>query len=88
MEVQLFEPTRDLFDVALGLVFWDTTYFEGDELQSFAEYRFSKDSQPDRFQVIIGGLKTRDGTPVAYKVLKTVQIELDRQTYLALTELQ
>jgi len=70
IEEQLFERVKTLFNLELDLVFWDTTstYFEGKKAKNLAQYGFSKDNRPDRLQVIIGVLMTRDGTPVAHKV--------------------
>ncbi|GAW92783.1 transposase [Calderihabitans maritimus] len=70
IEVQLFDRVKDLFNVELDLVFWDTTstYFEGQGPEGLAEYGFSKDNRSDRMQVLIGILMTRDGTPVAHRV--------------------
>lgn len=70
IEEKLFERIRDLFNLELDLVFWDTTsaYFEGRGAEGFCEYGFSKDHRPDRVQVILGLLMTREGIPIAHEV--------------------
>ncbi|MRR38964.1 IS1634 family transposase, partial [bacterium] len=70
VEEQLFNRVRDLFHLKLDLVFWDTTstYFEGNGPHSLARYGYSKDSRPDRLQVVIGLLMTQEGIPVAHEV--------------------
>lgn len=79
IELELFEQTRNLFNLELDLVFWDTTttYFEGNGPESLAEYGHSKDSRPDRVQIIVGVLMTREGIPVAHQVFpgNTADIE-------------
>ncbi|HAA89971.1 MAG TPA: IS1634 family transposase [Peptococcaceae bacterium] len=89
IEVQLFERVKNLFNLELDLVFWDTTstYFEGKGAENLAEYGFSKDHRPDRLQVIIGILMTRDGIPVAHQVFpgSTADVETFRA---ALVDLQ
>ncbi len=70
IEERLFERIRDLFHLELDLVFWDTTstYFEGRGAEGLCEYGFSKDHRPDRVQVILGLLMTREGIPIAHEV--------------------
>ena len=70
IEIELFKRVRDLFSLELDLVFWDTTstYFEGRGAEGFCEYGFSKDHRPDRVQVILGLLMTREGIPIAHEV--------------------
>ncbi|QJA05887.1 IS1634 family transposase [Thermosulfurimonas marina] len=70
IEEKLFERIRDLFHLELDLVFWDTAsvYFEGRGAEGFCEYGFSKDHRPDRVQVILGFLMTREGIPIAHEV--------------------
>jgi transposase len=52
------------------MVFWDTTstYFEGKGPAQLGEYGYSKDSRPDRVQVMIGVVMTRSGIPIAHEV--------------------
>ncbi|MBE3582311.1 MAG: IS1634 family transposase [Thermoanaerobacteraceae bacterium] len=70
IEEQLFNRVRDLFHLKLDLVFWDTTstYFEGNGPCILACYGHSKDSRPDRLQVVVGLLMTQEGIPVAHEV--------------------
>ncbi len=70
IEERLFERIRDLFNLELDLVFWDTTstYFEGRGAEGLCEYGFSKDHRPDRVQVVLGLLMTREGIPIAHEV--------------------
>ena len=70
VEERLFERVRDLFHLRLDLVFWDTTstYFEGRGPEPLARFGHSKDSRPDRLQLMIGLLMTQEGIPVAHEV--------------------
>jgi len=70
LEVKLFERIRNLFNMDLDLVFWDTTstYFEGSGPEEMAKYGFSKDKRPDRLQIVIGVLMTKEGIPVAHQI--------------------
>lgn len=70
IEVRLFDRTRDLFNLKLDLVFWDTTstYFCGKGPEGLAQYGFSKDKRPDRLQLMVGLLMTKEGIPVAHQV--------------------
>lgn len=82
VELGLFDQVRTLFDLDLDLVFWDSTstYFEGRGTAGLTEYGFSKDKRPDRVQVVIGLLMTRDGFPVAHQVFpgNTADVETFR----------
>lgn len=81
IEEELFFHVRNIFTLKLDLVFWDTTttYFEGQGPQ-MAEEGYSKDHRPDRKQVVIGVLMTKDGFPVAHQVFpgNTADIETFR----------
>lgn len=70
IEVQLFDRVRDLFNIDLDLVFWDTTstYFEGNGPGNLAQYGYSKDKRADRLQIMIGILMTKEGIPVAHQI--------------------
>jgi transposase len=70
VEEQLFRARRDLF-TSLELVFFDTTsiYFEGGGGQSLGQYGFSKDSRPDRRQMIVGVVIDQEGTPICCELL-------------------
>lgn len=79
IELELFEQTKNLFNLELDLVFWDTTstYFTGNGPEGLAEYGYSKDHRSDRVQIIVGVLMTREGIPVAHQVFpgNTADIE-------------
>lgn len=64
IELELFEQTKNLFNLELDLVFWDTTstYFTGNGPEGLAEYGYSKDHRSDRVQIIVGVLMTRRNT--------------------------
>ena len=71
IEEQLFFRHTDLFTSQLDLVFFDTTstYVEGDAGQfDLLDYGHSKDHRPDRLQVMIGILMSRDGIPIAHHI--------------------
>lgn len=82
VEEELFLNVRNIFNLKLDLVFWDTTttYFEG-QGPEIAHEGHSKDHRPDRKQVVIGVLMTKDGFPVAHQVFpgNTADIETFRQ---------
>ena len=76
IETDLFVEQTNLFNRVLDLVFFDTTstYFEGTLCgETIAKYGYSKDHRPDRLQVVIGVMMTRDGIPVAHKVFPSNQ---------------
>lgn len=70
IEERLFAQVRDLFHLKLDIVFWDTTstYLEGKGPEPLARFGHSKDSRPDRLQLVLGLLMTREGIPVAHEV--------------------
>ena len=78
MEEQLFAHIRNLFDLKLDLVFWDTTttYFEGRGPQ-MAERGYSKDRRSDCQQLVIGVLMTQNGFPVAHQVFPGNMADID-----------
>jgi transposase len=55
-----------LFDDSIDLVFFDTTsiYFEGEGPEGLAQYGHSKDHRPDRKQIIVGVVMTKEGDPI------------------------
>ncbi|GBF35440.1 mobile element protein [Desulfocucumis palustris] len=79
IELDLFERTKNLFDLEVDMVFWDTTstYFEGKGPDGLASYGYSKDHRPDRLQVMIGVVMTRAGIPIAHEVFPGNQSEVD-----------
>jgi transposase len=70
IEEGLFARNRDLFSLELDLMLFDTTsiYFEGQSPEGLAEYGYSREHRPDRVQVVLGLLMSRDGIPVAHHV--------------------
>ena len=70
IEEALFACNRDLFSLNVDLMLFDTTniYFEGQGVEGLAEYGYSKDHRPDRLQVVLGLLMSRDGMPVDHHV--------------------
>lgn len=70
VEEALFLRGKDLFNLEVDLVFFDTTstYFEGHGPDGLAERGYSRDKRPDRVQVMIGLVMTREGIPVAHHV--------------------
>ena len=78
LEEKLFAQIRNLFDLKLDLVFWDTTttYFEGRGPQ-MAERGYSKDRRSDCQQLVIGVLMTQDGFPVAHQVFPGNLADID-----------
>jgi len=71
LEKHLQRRLGALFDVSYDLLLYDvtSTYFEGDaEANPLAQRGYSRDSRPDRPQVCIGLVVTRDGLPLGYEV--------------------
>src|SRR5690606_20165521 len=70
LEDRLFARARDLFWAQVDVVLWDTTssYFEGDGPEGLAAYGYSRDKRPDRPQLLVGVLMTRDGYPIGHVV--------------------
>jgi transposase len=64
-----------LFDQEVDLVFYDVTssYFEGDRsvtTEDIRRYGYSRDSRPDRRQILVGLVMTRQGIPLAHHVFE------------------
>jgi transposase len=71
IEKHLKQRLGELFDIDYDLLLYDvtSTYFEGDALANPQARRgYSRDSRPDRPQVCIGLVVTRDGLPLGYEV--------------------
>lgn len=83
LEEALYARVWDLFNLKLDLVLWDTTttYFEGRAAEGLAEFGFSKDKRPDRVQIMLGVLVSRDGFPIAHEVFpgNTAEVDTFRQ---------
>jgi len=75
IEKELANQMLTLFDQEVDLVFYDVTssYFEGDRsvtAEDIRRYGYSRDSRPDRRQILIGLVMTRDGLPLAHHVFE------------------
>jgi transposase len=71
IEENLFFQGKDLFTPSPDLLFFDTTsvYFEGEgPVRELGRYGFSKDKRPDRRQMVVGVVLTKDGTALAHHV--------------------
>ena len=70
IEDSLFDNVRNLFNLKLDVVFYDTTsiYFEGEGPEGIAEKGFSRDNHPEDNQVVIGILMTGEGFPIACEI--------------------
>lgn len=70
MEEELFCEVKDLFNLPLDIVFYDTTsvYFEGEGPEGLAQKGYSKDKRPDLNQILIGVLMTKEGIPIGCEV--------------------
>ena len=70
LELTLWDRRRTLLEQELELVFFDTTAtsFEGERLAGWARLGHSKDRRPDRLQLVVGILSTRQGIPIAHRV--------------------
>lgn len=79
IEAALYERSRHLFNLEVDLVLWDTTstYFYGQASENLARYGFSKDKRPDRLQILIGVLITRDGFPIGHEVFPGDRAEVE-----------
>ncbi len=86
--VHLKQKWAELFAADFEVLLYDltSTYFEGGmEECDKAKHGYSRDSRPDRVQVVIALIVTPDGFPLAYEVMdgntseqKTLQPFLDR----------
>jgi len=67
IEEKLFHRIKNLFNLKLNIVFYDTTsvYFEGKGPEELARKGFSRDKRPDLNQVVIGILMSDEGIPIA-----------------------
>lgn len=73
IEKEIADQMLTLFDTEADLVFYDVTssYFEGDRsvtAEDIRRYGYSRDSRPDRRQILIGLVMTREGIPLAHHV--------------------
>ena len=70
IEKELFNLLLTIFSPKVDLVFYDLTssYFEGDGPQ-LASYGYSRDQRPDRKQIVLALVVTREGLPITHEVL-------------------
>lgn len=73
LEKKIANRLLTLFNRDLDLVFYDITssYFEGDHsitAEDIRRYGYSRDHRPERRQVVIGVVMTRDGIPLCHHV--------------------
>jgi len=70
IEEELFSEVKNLFNLPLDIVFYDTTsvYFEGEGPRGLAQKGYSKDKRPDLNQILIGILMTQEGFPIGCEV--------------------
>ena len=88
IERDLYNELVTLFCPDVDLVFYDLTssYFEG-EGPELAEYGYSRDSRPDRKQIVLALVVTREGLPIYHEVLagNTADVTTLSQTVEVLT---
>ena len=77
IEQELFARHRTLFDDTVDLVFFDTTstYFEG-RASALRRYGHSKAHRPDRVQIVVGVVMSRQGWPLACEVYRGNQADV------------
>jgi transposase len=70
VEKELFNRLLTVFSAKVDLVFYDLTssYFEG-EGPELASYGYSRDQRPDRKQIVLALVVTREGLPITHEVL-------------------
>ena len=70
IEKELFNQLLTIFSPKVDLVFYDLTssYFEG-EGPELASFGYSRDQRPDRKQIVLALVVTRDGLPITHEVL-------------------
>ena len=71
LQKEVYFATADLLNLEVDILFFDTTttYAECEEEDDLRRYGHSKDSRPDRPQVVIGLAVTKEGLPVRCWVL-------------------
>ncbi len=70
IEKELFNQLLTIFSPKVDLVFYDLTssYFEG-EGPDLASFGYSRDQRPDRKQIVLALVVTREGLPITHEVL-------------------
>jgi transposase len=70
IQKEIFRVVKKVYSIDLSLIFYDitSTYFEGNKVL-FARFGYSRDKRPDKLQINLGLVVTRDGIPVTHDVL-------------------
>lgn len=70
IERNLFLKNRNIFNMAIDIVFYDVTtlYFESVKPNELKEFGYSKDAKFGEVQVVVGLLIDKEGRPVGYDV--------------------
>jgi transposase len=70
VEKEVFNRLLTVFSPKVDLVFYDLTssYFEG-EGPELASFGYSRDQRPDRKQIVLALVVTREGLPITHEVL-------------------
>ncbi len=68
IETSIFERQKDLFHMAVDVVFYDVTtfHFESNRADDFKEFGFSKAGKFNEVQVVMGLLIDLEGNPIGY----------------------
>lgn len=69
IEKDIYLNLVDLFSLKVNIVFYDltSTYFEGTECE-ISEHGYSRDRRPDKKQILLGLVTTKQGLPIAHEV--------------------
>jgi len=71
IEIKLFERTKDLFNLEVDMILFDTTsvmsWGDGEEA-SILKHGHSKEKRPDLKQIMVGVLMTKEGIPIGHEV--------------------
>lgn len=70
IETGLFERVRDLFNLKLDLIMFDTTSisYTGDGEEEFVEYGYNREHRKGVKQVLVGILMTQEGLAIGHEV--------------------
>ena len=71
IELALFNRLINLFNMEVNIIFYDITssYFEG-RACNISRFGYSRDRRPDKKQILIGLVVTKQGLPIAHDVLE------------------
>ena len=77
IETAIWRQLRDLFSLAPELVFYDltSTYFEGQGPAELGRFGYSRDSQPRKRQVLVGGVMMQGWLMLRSLVLRRLLAE-------------